>query len=142
MRGLERLRSAVALGRARARGCPAAASREAQAPGADGDRYRCDADHGVFGEGAGQGNFKGGFVHHPLLAYLDETGEAPAGILRPGNAGSNTAADRRQVLDLALGQLDPRALEGEKLRPQRPTATASKVASVASARLSEPLPAS
>ncbi len=61
------------------------------------------------------GNFKGGFGHHPLLAYLDETGEAPAGILRPGNAGSNTACDHKQVLDLTLAQLDPQALEGEIL---------------------------
>ena len=61
------------------------------------------------------GNFKGGYGHHPLLAYLDGTGEAPAGILRPGNAGSNTAADHKRVLDLALGQLDPRALDGEIL---------------------------
>jgi len=61
------------------------------------------------------GNFKGGYGHHPLLCYLDETGEAPAGILRPGNAGSNTAVDHKQVLDLALEQLDPQALEGEIL---------------------------
>jgi hypothetical protein len=61
------------------------------------------------------GNFKGGYGHHPLLCYLDETGEAPAAILRPGNAGSNTAADHKQLLDLALEQLDPQALEGEIL---------------------------
>jgi len=30
------------------------------------------------------GNFKGGFGYHPLLAYLGNTGEALAGILRPG----------------------------------------------------------
>jgi len=61
------------------------------------------------------GNFKGGYGHHPLLCYLDDTGEALAGILRPGNAGSNTAEDHKQVLDLALAQLDQRALEGEIL---------------------------
>ena len=61
------------------------------------------------------GNFKGGFGHHPLLCYLDQTGEALAGILRPGNAGSNTAADHKQVIDLALAQLDGQALEGEIL---------------------------
>ena len=38
-------------------------------------------------EGAA-GNFKGGFGFHVLLAYLDNTGEALAGMLRPGNAGS------------------------------------------------------
>ena len=61
------------------------------------------------------GNFKGGFGHHPLLCYLDETGEALAGILRPGNAGSNTAADHKQVIDLALAQLDEQALAGKIL---------------------------
>jgi len=62
-----------------------------------------------------KGNFKGGYGHHPLLCYLDDTGEGLAGVLRPGNAGSNTASDHKLVLDLALAQLDQRALEGEIL---------------------------
>jgi Transposase DDE domain group 1 len=49
--------------------------------------------------------FKGGFGYHPLLAFLDNTGEALAGLLRPGNAGSNTAADHITVIDLALAQI-------------------------------------
>ncbi len=61
------------------------------------------------------GNFKGGYGHHPLLCYLDDTGEGLAGVLRAGNAGSNTAADHIAVLDLALAQLDQQALEGEIL---------------------------
>lgn len=61
------------------------------------------------------GNFKGGYGHHPLLCYLDQTGEALAGVLRPGNAGSNTAADHTAVLELALEQLDRVALDGEIL---------------------------
>ena len=36
-------------------------------------------------EGAA-GTFKGGFGFHPVLAFLDATGEALASILRPGNA--------------------------------------------------------
>ncbi len=51
------------------------------------------------------GNFKGGFGFHPLLAYLDGSEEALAGLLRPGNAGANTAADQIAVLDAALAQL-------------------------------------
>jgi hypothetical protein len=51
------------------------------------------------------GTFKGGFGFHPLLAYLDESREALAGVLRPGNAGANTASDHLRVLDLALEQL-------------------------------------
>jgi Transposase DDE domain group 1 len=49
------------------------------------------------------------FGFHPLLCFLDRPevagGEALAGILRPGNAGSNTAKDHITVLDLALAQL-------------------------------------
>lgn len=59
------------------------------------------------------GNFKGGYGHHPLLCYLDETGEALAAILRPGNAGSNTAADHTMILEQALEQLDREALDEE-----------------------------
>ena len=51
------------------------------------------------------GNYKHGYGFHPLNCYLDETGEALAAILRPGNAGSNTAADHFTVLGLALAQL-------------------------------------
>jgi hypothetical protein len=54
------------------------------------------------------GTYKGGFGFYPLVAFLDRgdgTGEALAGILRPGNAGSNTATDHIEVVDLALAQL-------------------------------------
>jgi hypothetical protein len=49
--------------------------------------------------------YKRGFGFHPLVAYLDATGEALAAKLRPGNAGSNTAVDHVEVLDAALAQL-------------------------------------
>ena len=57
--------------------------------------------------------YKRGFGHHPLLAFLDATDEALAGILRPGNAGSNTAADHVELLGMALDQLpvDPAEVE-------------------------------
>ena len=55
-------------------------------------------------EGAA-GTFKGGYGFHPVLAYCDETGEALAAILRPGNAGSNTAADQIAVIEQALQQI-------------------------------------
>ncbi len=51
------------------------------------------------------GNYKHGFGFHPLLCYEAGSGEALAGILRPGNAGANTAADHIEVLELALAQL-------------------------------------
>ncbi|GAA5129227.1 transposase [Pseudonocardia adelaidensis] len=48
--------------------------------------------------------FKGGFGFHPLTPWLDNTGEALAAVLSPGNAGSNTAVDHVAVTDLALAQ--------------------------------------
>ncbi len=51
------------------------------------------------------GNYKGGYGFHPLQVYLDETREVMGGLLRPGNAGSNTAADHVAVLDRALEQI-------------------------------------
>jgi Transposase DDE domain group 1 len=61
-------------------------------------------------EGAA-GTFKRGYGFHPLLAYLDQTREALAGVLRPGNAGANTAADHLEVLGLVLEQLPRRVVE-------------------------------
>lgn len=51
------------------------------------------------------GNYKGGYGFHPLQVYLDETREALGSLLRPGNAGSNTAEDHKTVIDLALAQI-------------------------------------
>ena len=61
-------------------------------------------------EGAA-GNFKGGYGFHPLLAYCDETREALAGVLRPGNAGANTASDQIQVAEAALKQIPREHIE-------------------------------
>jgi hypothetical protein len=61
------------------------------------------------------GTFKGGFGFHPLLAYLDGCEEAPAGMLRPGNAGANTAEDQIAVLDAALEQLPKRIAAREQI---------------------------
>ena len=61
------------------------------------------------------GDYKHGYGFHPLGCWLDETGEALAAILRPGNAGSNTAADHFTVLGLALAQLPAEDLHREIL---------------------------
>ena len=50
-------------------------------------------------------HYKGGYGFHPLLVWLDNTKEALAGMLRPGNAGANTAADHIAVVDAALAQI-------------------------------------
>lgn len=55
-------------------------------------------------EGAA-GTYKGGFGFHPLLCFEATSGEALAAVLRPGNAGSNTASDHTEVLEAALAQL-------------------------------------
>ncbi len=55
------------------------------------------------------GNYKHGFGFHPLLCYEAETQEALAGILRPGNAGANTASDHIEVFEQALAQLPEEA---------------------------------
>ena len=51
------------------------------------------------------------YGHHPLLAFADRPeiagGEALAGLLCTGRAGSNTAADHMTVLDQALASLPP-----------------------------------
>jgi DDE family transposase len=57
------------------------------------------------------GNYKGGYGFHPLQAYADETREALGSVLRPGNAGANTAADHVAVLDLALEQIPAQYIE-------------------------------
>jgi Transposase DDE domain group 1 len=56
-------------------------------------------------EGA-EPNFKG-YGHHPLLAACDNTGEPLAWMLRPGSAGSNTAADHLRLLGEAIEALPP-----------------------------------
>jgi len=62
---------------------------------------------------AAAGTYKGGYGFHPLMAYLDATGECLAAMLRPGNAGSNTASDHIEVLGDALAQIpvDPQVVE-------------------------------
>jgi len=60
--------------------------------------------------------YKRGFGHHPVLAFLDHGDggccEALAGLLRPGNANANNAADLLTTLDLALAQLPMRCAGG------------------------------
>jgi hypothetical protein len=71
------------------------------------------------------GTFKGGFGFHPLLGYLDETREALAGVLRPGNAGANTAADHVDVVELALQQLPREVVEQAQIVVRTDSAAAT-----------------
>ncbi|MFF3918451.1 IS1380 family transposase [Streptomyces sp. NPDC001852] len=58
------------------------------------------------------------FGHHPLFAFVDHgpegSGEPVAGLLRPGNAGSNTAADHIIVTRQALTQLPMQLRRGRQ----------------------------
>ncbi|MET9352945.1 IS1380 family transposase [Streptomyces sp. NPDC006617] len=58
------------------------------------------------------------YGHHPLTAFVDHgpggTGEPVAALLRPGNAGSNTAADHITTAQLALTQLPKRYRRGRQ----------------------------
>jgi hypothetical protein len=49
--------------------------------------------------------FKKTFGHHPLGCWIDNSGELASLRLRPGNAGSNTAADLIAVLGEAIAQV-------------------------------------
>jgi hypothetical protein len=67
--------------------------------------------------------WKKSYGHHPLLAFLDRPeiagGEALAGLLRTGRAGSNTAADHITVLAQAVMSL-PERYRPDATNPDRP----------------------
>jgi len=52
--------------------------------------------------------WKKGYGFHPLGAWAANTRECLAMLLRPGNAGSNTFADHKDVLAAAIGQVPAR----------------------------------
>jgi hypothetical protein len=52
--------------------------------------------------------WKKGYGFHPLGAWLANTRECLAMLLRPGNAGSNTFTDHKEVLTAALRQVPGR----------------------------------
>jgi hypothetical protein len=116
--GLERLR--VAHARARARVWELTG-----APGL----LEIDLDATLLGahsekEGAA-GNFKGGYGFHPMLAYADQTGEALAGELRPGNAAANTAVDQITVAEHAISQIPEEHIQGIEIVLRADSAGAS-----------------
>jgi hypothetical protein len=104
----------------RVRAARAAARERAWAAGAapePGQELRIDFDATITIAHSDKENaaatWKKTFGFHPLLAFLDRPevagGEALAGLLRAGNAGSNTAADHVTVLDMALVSLPAHA---------------------------------
>jgi hypothetical protein len=88
-----------------------------RAPGGDGDLVPVDIDATIVlahsEKEKAAPTWKKTYGFHPLAAFADHGagagGEPLAIMLRPGNAGSNTAAEHIEVTRLALAQL-PRAL--------------------------------
>jgi Transposase DDE domain group 1 len=88
-----------------------------RAPGADGALIPVDIDATIVVAHSGKENaaatWKKTFGFHPLAAFADHgaagTGEALGIMLRPGNAGSNTASEHIEAARLALAQV-PRRL--------------------------------
>jgi hypothetical protein len=131
--GLPGRRLARAFAQARARawaavtdrhgGLPAvrAAGTELRRPPADPDHSDPDRDvrpgravtvvrldatviHAASGKDGAEPNFKG-YGFHPLTAWCSNIGDNLAMMLRPGSAGSFTAADHVAVLDAAITQI-------------------------------------
>jgi hypothetical protein len=85
------------------------------APGSDGGLILADIDatlvtaHSEKQQAAP--TWKKGYGFHPMTVFADHgaegNGEPLAIVLRPGNAGSNTAADHIDAVKLALAQLPP-----------------------------------
>ncbi|MGH8895193.1 MAG: IS1380 family transposase [Actinomycetes bacterium] len=121
-RGLERIddehldRVHAARAEARERAWAAGAGPDLQRPEMGGE-LRIDFDATITVAHSEKENaaatWKHTFGFHPLLAFLDRPdvagGEALAGLLRAGNAGSNTAADHIEVLEMALQGLPEHA---------------------------------
>jgi hypothetical protein len=111
-RALKAIRSARAAARAQAWALAADT-----APGTDGGLVTVDIDATVVTacseKAQATPTWKKTFGFHPLTAFADHgpegSGEPLAIMLRPGNAGSNTAADHIEITRLALAQL-PRHL--------------------------------
>jgi hypothetical protein len=116
-RALKAIRSARAAARERAWSLAGDA-----APGADGGLVAVDLDATIVishsEKEQASPTWKKTFGFHPMTAFADHgaggNGEPLAVVLRPGSAGSNTAADHIETTRLALAQL-PRHLRRRAL---------------------------
>jgi len=128
--GLPGRRLARAMARARAKAWTAIVARHGGLPavrvagtdlrrpaagdGQDGQRgrpvvvVRLDATviHAASDKDGAEPNFKG-YGFHPLTAWCSNVGDNLAAMLRPGSAGSFTAADHVAVTDAAIAQIPP-----------------------------------
>lgn len=106
-------------------------------PGSVDHQHRCQSRHLTQKENA-KPTYKKGFGFHPLLAFIDHgdcgTGEPVAELLRPGNAGSNTATDHISLVKLILAQLPDRNPRPGKSASFAPTLLVEPTASSSSSR--------
>ena len=72
--------------------------------------------------------FRSGYGFHPLGAWLANTAESLAMLLRPGNAGSNTFADHLAVLTAAIRQIPSRMRSRLLVRVDEPAPATSSSA--------------
>jgi hypothetical protein len=63
--------------------------------------------------------YKRGFGMHPIGAWCDDTNEPLAAIMRPGNAGANSAVDHIDVIDQAVDALPARYRRGHRVGDER-----------------------
>jgi hypothetical protein len=131
--GLARLRTARAVARERAWLARADLGRDIPVMHAGGRAWPglvIDLDATLVGvhsdKDLARPDFKGGYGYHPLLAFPGNTSEALAGILRPGNAGPDTAADHIQVTHLALAQIPDHERHGQPILIRADGAGASR----------------
>jgi len=110
----QRIDSAHLAGIKKARAAARVAAWAAGAAPKPGERLTLDVDASLCldhsdNKELAAGTWKHTFGFHPLLVFADRpeiaAGEALAGKLRPGNAGSNTTADHIEVLTEALAGL-------------------------------------
>ncbi|MEU8310728.1 transposase [Actinomadura sp. NPDC048955] len=107
---------AIRTARAHARASGAWVLAGDRAPGAGGGLIPVDLDATIViahsDEEQAAPTWKRTFGHHLMTAFIDHgpggTGEAAALVLRPGNAGPNTAADHITAGRLALNQIPTR----------------------------------
>ena len=112
-RCLARLAEAVASARARAWGLGARPERTVLDVDATLTAAHSDKEHA-------KGNFKGGYGHHPLLCYLDGSGEGLSGVLRAGNGATHELVEycRDAGIRFSVGfDLDERVREAIAATP-------------------------
>jgi hypothetical protein len=99
----------MAADRRHADGIPVARDRRENADGLAGHRHGRHPGHRQLGQGRRRSHLEKGYGFHPLGAWLANTREPLAMLLRPDNAGSNTFTDHKEVLAAALRQVPARS---------------------------------